>query len=141
MAKIPFPFPPLPEDELSPGPARLEAVREDAQVIRWFIEDRWERKVKESSPLGKMLSIAKFDPNAETPAIETLPQDWVHHNIHVVGALWRLASAIRAVKFTSRCVAFVPVTSSLGRPSETPGNVIPERRNTRRPPTPPRRPP
>jgi hypothetical protein len=45
-----------------------------------------------------MLSIAeKFDPNAETPAIETLPQDWVHHNIHVVGALWRLAWAIRAV--------------------------------------------
>ena len=76
-------------------------MRQDADVVRWFIEKRWELEVDASSPLGEMLAMAeKFDPTTDSPALETLPADWVHHQLHVVGALWRLAWGIRALHGT-----------------------------------------
>ncbi len=98
--KVPFPYPPLPEGEVSPRhePGHpYDLVQRDARIIRWFVEDEMGLKF-ESSPLGHLLdAYDKWDRNAAVSAPEDIPKERRRYLLHFSAHFERLAWAIRAL--------------------------------------------
>lgn len=98
--RTPFPFPPLPEGEVSPRhePGHwYDLVQRDARMVRWLVEEHMLLKVG-ASPLGKLLdAYAKVDPNATVPVFDDIPPERRRYGLHISAQFERLAWAIWAL--------------------------------------------
>jgi hypothetical protein len=95
---IPFPFP-LPEGDVSAwhGGGDPEAlIARDLQIVRWFIEERWGRKIDPATPLGEVMERASAA-NLKAPQGENLSEEDMRHALHAISHLPRLAWAVRAL--------------------------------------------
>lgn len=97
----PFPFPPLPEGQVTPwpGPGDLqELLQRDVRIIRWFIEERWGRRLNPDSTLGRLLADSeKLDLRGPSTSVDDLDREVARHGLHLASAVVRLAWAIRAL--------------------------------------------
>ncbi len=96
-----FPFPPLPEGEVTPWPGpgdRQELLQRDVRIARWFIKERWGRKFNPASSLGHLLTLSEqLDLRGPTKTVDELDREVARHGLHLSAALVRLAWAVRAL--------------------------------------------
>lgn len=100
MASTKFPFPPLPQGQVSrrkePG-HWYDLVRRDCEIIRWFVEQKMRLKFR-ASPLGDLIELyEKVDAKAPAPPIEALSSEVAQFGLHLTAQFERLAWAVRAL--------------------------------------------
>jgi hypothetical protein len=96
-----FPFLRLPPGEVTPqaGPGDRQSLLErDIQIVRWFIRDRWGRKLNPDSPLGDLLiKSEEVNMNEEAISVDAMERESARYGLHLTVSLLRLAWAIRAL--------------------------------------------
>ena len=101
--RTPFPFPPLPEGEVTPWPGpgdRQELLQRDVRIIRWFLQNGGDQPhvAAPDSTLGNVLSMSEqVDLNGAADAIESQEAETAHHALHLFAVVGRVAWAVRAL--------------------------------------------
>ena len=75
-----------------------ELLQRDLRIARWFIEERWGRKLDPASSLGHLLTLSEqLDLKGPAKTVDELDREVARHGLHLSAGLVRLAWAVRAL--------------------------------------------
>jgi hypothetical protein len=81
------------------------------RIVRWFIEERWGRRIKPGSILGELLAASDaVDMSRPAKTVDELDREVARHGLHLTAGLVRLAWAVRALHGSDGAIDRVDAT-------------------------------